>query len=112
MTHDHVCLFCLAPGAMSLKFDRRGKPFLRCFACGVRAFMPCLQALSGVAILTPYAESVVARMAADAAYAASKRHEVATLVEGLRNKLAGSLPAPVPAATTISSIPHAEGRSA
>ncbi len=111
MMRDRVCLFCLAPEAMSVKFDRRGKPFLRCYACGVRAFMPSLQALNGVAILTPYAESVVDRMAHDPTYASAKRQEVATMVDAIRARLTtpvGAPSAPIERTPALSS----QGRTA
>ncbi len=109
MTSERVCLFCLAPDAMSVKFDRRGKPFLRCFACGVRAFMPSFQSLNGVAILTPYAESVVEQMAQNRAVADEKRRLVAALVDGIRAKLVRSPAASAGSSSQQAPAPLAHG---
>lgn len=33
------CVFCLSPGAMSVKLTKKGLPFFRCYVCGSKAFI-------------------------------------------------------------------------
>ncbi len=76
MLDERTCIFCLAPHSMSVRFDKKSKPYLRCAACSTRAFLGARGAMNGVAVLLPYAEEIVARMQTDGAYAATKLAEI------------------------------------
>jgi len=42
------CLFCLNQGSLELKRDKRGRPFLRCWSCGVMAFIKTERSFVGL----------------------------------------------------------------
>lgn len=33
------CIFCLQPGALNVRVDKRGRPFLKCGCCSTTAFI-------------------------------------------------------------------------
>ncbi|MFH1468733.1 MAG: hypothetical protein ABIO70_30365 [Pseudomonadota bacterium] len=47
------CIHCLAPGMARLRYDRAGRPYTVCLACGTRSFMHCREALAGVLSMAP-----------------------------------------------------------
>ena len=53
------CCFCLAANSSELKFDKRGKPYLRCTMCRTRSFFSTLDALRGPAVVPQLLESLL-----------------------------------------------------
>lgn len=93
MVDGRTCMFCLAPTGLSVRFDRKGRAYLRCGACSTRAFLGSAEAIHGVAVLLPYAEQIVARMQQDGVYAAAKMEEMSRFREALRTRLQAVVPA-------------------
>lgn len=57
-----TCFLCLVPDAMEIRFDRKGKPFLRCCACGSRTFMSSVLCWKGLALMRPMIEALLQQM--------------------------------------------------
>lgn len=45
MSYD--CFFCLNPGCVEQKFDKKDRPFFKCHACGAITFMMSSLSLKG-----------------------------------------------------------------
>jgi transcription elongation factor Elf1 len=107
MQRERVCMFCFAPASMTICVDRHQKPFVRCFCCGVRAFLPSRAALAGLAILAPFADKIAERMACDDDYAREQQEAVEAFVSQLRALVSG---ATVTTASTSHAVAGADGR--
>lgn len=59
---DLVCVHCLRRGA-ALRTDRKGRPYIRCVACGATSFLPTGAALRGTIALAPYLVEAARRAA-------------------------------------------------
>ncbi len=65
-TRDLVCPYCLAH-ASSLRFDRKGRAYFTCGACGSRAFVVALcNAVRSIALVQPLLAARVEEIEQDA----------------------------------------------
>lgn len=63
---DLTCAFCLSERS-ALRFDKKGRPYFSCGACGTRCFVPALrEAVRHLAIVEPLLHARVEQLAADA----------------------------------------------
>lgn len=53
------CPLCLSPGTCQLRWDKRGRPFIRCAWCLSTAFLPTQDALISLLALCPQLDSVL-----------------------------------------------------
>lgn len=95
---DATCAFCLGDRA-SLRFDRKGRPYVACQSCGARAFLVSLRdAVRWLAIVQPLLSARAEELAADADSAARATQMEARVAGALRAILAAVPRAP---ATTV-----------
>jgi hypothetical protein len=86
-TRDLVCLYCLAH-ASSLRFDKKGRPYFTCGACGSRAFLVGLRdAVRSIALVQPLVAARVEEIEQDA----DARGRAATLEAQVANALRAHL---------------------
>jgi len=57
------CVHCLGLQTSQLRVDKKGRPFLRCTACGATSFLPTGAALRGTIALAPYIVQAAQRAA-------------------------------------------------
>jgi hypothetical protein len=62
------CPFCMGATSLDLKFDRKGRPYASCRACGTRAFLRGEMAMNGLAIVSPLVQATSERMRTDSEY--------------------------------------------
>jgi len=54
MSDQHVsCVHCPAEDLARLRYDRKGRPYVVCMACGSRSFFHTREALTGTLSLAP-----------------------------------------------------------
>ena len=91
-----TCWFCLALSTLTLRLDRKGKPYLGCAACGAYAFLRTPAALVGVAILSPTVEQIRQILSTNPTFAAQQQGVFETF---RRELLAAMQPPPESAAS-------------
>lgn len=67
---EYACPFCVAPDGVLLLWDKRGKPYMKCILCGVRAFMPTARSLRGLVLVEPYVRHIAEKAKGDPVLAA------------------------------------------
>ena len=95
------CLFCFAQNACSVRFTKKGLPYVTCRICYTRAFFNSMDALRGVAIIPELIEATLQQVAAGDPSAGWVRERTRTMNAYVRDKMTGKgLPeasaAPVP----------------
>lgn len=93
---DHTCPFCLG-GRSCLRFDRKGRPYFSCGACGARSFLVALRdAVRSIALVQPMLaaraeelaedpDAMAAAHASEARVAAALRVVLSSPVQGATN---------------------------
>lgn len=93
-TRDLVCVFCLAR-ASALRFDRKGRPYFSCGACGSRAFLVALRdAVRTIALVQPLVEARVDEIEQDGDAGARAAALEAQVARALRAQLQARPEAP------------------
>jgi hypothetical protein len=90
----HRCVYCLTGNSAEVRFDKRGKPYTTCRACGSRAFFQSIHACRGLAVMPELLEEAMRRRAADPEYCREFDGKIAAMVSEVSNALAA--PASVP----------------
>lgn len=52
MDGTYRCIFCWEPEAMEVKYDKKGRPYIRCALCGVRAFIHSPRSYFGLKLVS------------------------------------------------------------
>ena len=84
--HEYACPFCVAPDGVLLLWDKRGKPYMKCVLCGVRAFMPTARSLRGLALVEPYVRHIAEQAKTDPVAAARDDAAVDVWRAGLQER--------------------------
>ncbi len=93
---DLTCAFCLSERS-ALRFDRKGRPYFTCGACGARSFLPALrEAVRHLALVEPLLHARVEQLALDPADASRAVEREAAV----SSSFAALLRAPAPGAPT------------
>jgi DNA-directed RNA polymerase subunit RPC12/RpoP len=98
---EFTCHYCLAPEAAHFRFDKHGRPYVVCDACGTRVFMKSLRCLRGPALVTPLVEAMMKRLTTNADDYAQAEQTAESFVQAMKARLAGVANARPPATTTI-----------
>ncbi len=85
---DTNCLCCLGIGTTSLRFDKRGRPYAVCFACGSRLFFKGRNGLRGQAILADVIAELATQAETDPTFAAHLRNKHETFLTQLAQRSA------------------------
>lgn len=103
------CMFCFAENAMSLRFTKKGLPYVTCRICYTRAFFHGVEALRGVAICPELIDATLRQVAAEDPSATWVRDRTKTLTSYVRDKMTGAgLPEPSSAPVPYTEPSHKE----
>ena len=64
----HRCVYCLTGNSAEIRFDKRGKPYTTCRACGSRSFFQSIHACRGLAVMPDLLEEAMRRREKDKDY--------------------------------------------
>ncbi|MBI4700369.1 MAG: hypothetical protein HY744_04235 [Deltaproteobacteria bacterium] len=87
------CPSCLEIDGLSLRFDRRQRPFTICSSCGTRTFLRGRASMLGLAMLGDVIRELAAAVQTDAAAAEQMRQRTAAFFAGLEQRFAPPAPA-------------------
>lgn len=92
--HALACPHCLDPHGVTIRFDKKSRPFTRCSGCGSMAFLRGRASMAGFAILGPEIEVLSQRRDIDPTLAVELQRKVIEFIKALSARLeAPALPA-------------------
>ena len=92
----HRCVYCLTGNSAEVRFDKRGKPYTTCRACGSRSFFQSIHACRGLAVMPELLEEAMRKREVDQDYRTRFDDKIAAMVAQVSNALAA--PAVLPQA--------------
>jgi hypothetical protein len=98
----HRCVYCLTNNSAEVKFDKRGKPYTTCRACGSRSFFQSIHACRGLAVMPDLLEEAMKRRERDKDYCKEFDDKIAAMVAQVSGLLAA--PASIPQAPLTGSM--------
>ena len=98
----HRCVYCLTNNSAEVKFDKRGKPYTTCRACGSRSFFQSIHACRGLAVMPDLLEEAMKRRERDKDYCKEFDDKIAAMVAQVSGLLAA--PAAIPQTPLASSM--------
>ena len=98
----HRCVYCLTGNSAEVRFDKRGKPYTTCRACGSRSFFQSIHACRGLAVMPELLEEAMRRREQDVDYCKEFDGKIAAMVSQVSGMLAA--PAVVPQAPIAGSM--------
>ena len=90
----HRCVYCLTGNSAEIRFDKRGKPYTTCRACGSRSFFQSIHACRGLAVMPDLLEDAMRKRENDKDYCKEFDDKIAAMVSHVSGVLAA--PAVVP----------------
>jgi hypothetical protein len=107
---EFCCWICYAPEGMSMRFDRKGRPYVVCCCCGVRCFCKSIKHVRGIYVTTSLVQAMMAQLRKDPAQAARREDEANTYAESIRTRIAAVAPAPLKASypSSLEDLANAE----
>ena len=90
----HRCVFCLAGNGAEVRFDKKGRPYVSCRACGARSFLPSIHAMRGLAVGPQLLDDALARRATDENF----RDWFVAQIAGLVKTVTATAAPPIPSA--------------
>lgn len=98
----HRCVYCLTGNSAEMRFDKRGKPYTTCRACGSRSFFQSIHACRGLAVMPELLEEAMRKRETDKAYCARFDSKIAAMVAQVTSAL--SAPAVLPQSPVAASM--------
>lgn len=90
----HRCIYCLTGNSAEVRFDKRGKPYTTCRACGSRSFFQSIHACRGLAVMPELLEEAMRKRETDRDYCTQFDAKIAAMVSQVTSAL--SAPAVMP----------------
>ena len=84
----HRCVYCLTGNSAEIRFDKRGKPYTTCRACGARSFFQSIHACRGLAVMPELLEEAMRRRESDQGYRQEFDEKIAAMVVQVTSALA------------------------
>ena len=76
----HRCVYCLTGNAAEMRFDKRGKPYTICRACGSRSFFQSIHSCRGLAVMPDLLEDAMRKRESDKEYGRQFDEKIAGMV--------------------------------
>ena len=108
--HRLTCPCCHEPERLETRFDVKSRPYLTCVSCSVRIFPRGASSIVGLALLSPIADSLAARIKNDRAEW-ERSQETRRRVEESLTRAPANAPANATAADLTAPLVAAGGRS-
>jgi hypothetical protein len=89
---EFPCWVCFAPEAARMRFDRRGKPYVVCEACGMRVFCKSLKHVRGIYVTTSLVQAMLAQLRGDPAAAAERERQANEFAASIRARVQAVIP--------------------
>jgi hypothetical protein len=105
---EFCCWICYAPEGMSLRFDRKGRPYVVCSVCGCRMFTKSIKHVRGIYVTTSLVQAMMAQLRADPVQAKRREAEATTYAQSIRARLEAAMPAPLKPVypSHVEDLPH------
>ena len=84
----HRCVYCLTGNSAEVRFDKRGKPYTTCRACGSRSFFQSIHACRGLAVMPELLEEAMRKREVDQDYRTQFDEKIAAMVAQVSSVLA------------------------
>ena len=98
----HRCVYCLTNNSAEIRFDKRGKPYTTCRACGSRSFFQSIHACRGLAVVPDLLEEAMRKREMDKDFCKEFDDKIAAMVSNVTNMLAAPAVSPqLPAAGSM-----------
>jgi hypothetical protein len=91
ITQDYPCLYCLQVDSAHLRFDKNGRPYVVCDACGTRSFMKNMRCLRGVALMMHSARDILERCAQSPEVRADAERVIVDFIDAVKARRAGTM---------------------
>ena len=98
----HRCVYCLTSNSAEVRFDKRGKPYTTCRACGSRSFFQSIHACRGLAVMPELLEEAMRKREVDQDYRTQFDDKIAAMVAQVSSVLAA--PAVLPQSPVAGSM--------
>ena len=98
----HRCVYCLTGNSAEVRFDKRGKPYTTCRACGSRSFFQSIHACRGLAVMPELLEEAMRRRETDKDYCMQFDAKIAAMVAHVSSVLAA--PAVLPQSPVVGNM--------
>ena len=90
----HRCVYCLTNNSAEIRFDKRGKPYTTCRACGSRSFFQSIHACRGLAVMPDLLEEAMRKREMDKDFCKEFDDKIAAMVSQVTNMLAAPVVSP------------------